>query len=308
MRLHNSGSLVTVAVLLGLAFPSNGDSDQEPPWKSDFRAQYGLKEGELIRRIAPPYPACRAEFFRDRLRQAYNRSNEEVPEAAAKQDYSDYFTKLAWKDGWPVAKLTMQTVPVKPDEGVQLSQLLRMVTGFNAARTDGDGVLARKVTGDFVIQAGADPERLAGALEKILRRECNVAVSIKVEEQEQVVYVFSGRYKARPLPDRKHNQVEIYAFQLGDRREGGGGTGSFAELADHLEGFIGQPVVLEDVADAPKVVEWHYNEGGRKIAGNRNPDRDADPVTENVAVQTGLRVGLETRKIKILVVKEVEEN
>jgi hypothetical protein len=201
----------------------------------------------------------------------------------------------------------MSQVPVKPEEGAQLGQLLRMVTGFSATRTDGWAVLlARSVTGDFVVQADAAPEKLAAALEKILRKDCGLAVSLKVQEDEQNVYRLSGKYEAHPLPGRKNNEIEIYASQLGDRATGGGGSGSLLEFADHVEGFIEAPVVLEGVAGTPKVVEWHFNYRSPVTELQRAQDHDPVAVTENIADQTGLSVKYEKRRIKVLVVEEDE--
>jgi hypothetical protein len=160
------------------------------------------------------------------------------------------------------------------------------------------------VTGDFVVQVGAEPEKLAVALEKILRRDCGLAVSVKVQEDERIAHVLSGKYDAHPRPDRKNNQIEIYATELGDRTTGGGGSGTLAEMCNHVEGFIEEPVIVEEVTGAPREVEWHYNSRSVFTKRQAAEDHDADAVTRNIAAQTGLTVTLERRKIKVLVVAE----
>jgi len=199
----------------------------------------------------------------------------------------------------------MCQLPIKSEEGTDLGHVLRVVIGFNAARTDGRGeVLGRKVTGDFVVQVGVEPEKLAAALETILRKDCGLAVSVKVEEDERVVHVLSGKYAAQPLPGRKDIQIEIYGTELGDRTTGGGASGTLAELCNHVEGFIEEPVILEEVTGTPKVIEWHYNSRSPATKRQVAEDHDADAVTRNIAAQTGLSVNLERRRIKILVVEE----
>jgi hypothetical protein len=81
------------------------------------------------------------------------------------------------------------------------------------------------------VRAGADAEKVAAALEKILRKECDLPVSLAVQEVERDVYVLSGKYEAKPLADRKKNQIEVYGFQLTDRTTGGGGSGTLQEMA-----------------------------------------------------------------------------
>ena len=38
--------------------------EPEPAWKTAFRRAYGLKDEEIIKRVASPFPACRKEFCR----------------------------------------------------------------------------------------------------------------------------------------------------------------------------------------------------------------------------------------------------
>jgi hypothetical protein len=166
---------------------------KESAWKTEFRKAYGLSDSVLFRRVPPPYPDCRAEYFKNRLREFAQRNKLDLPADELNQDRTDYFTKFGWKDGGVVDRLTMQNTPVKPDDGVRLVQLLHMTTGFGHTRTEGDaGLLEEKVTGDFVVRAGADPEKVAVTLEKILRKECHLQVSLTVKEVERAVYVVSG--------------------------------------------------------------------------------------------------------------------
>ncbi len=280
---------------------------KEPEWKTEFRKVYGLKDGELIRRVAPPYPECRAEYFKDRMREVYKRSKLEPPAEVLNRDYTDYFTKFGWKDGWPVDGLGMQNTPVKPDVGVRLVQLMHMATGFGHTRTEGDaGLLERKVTGDFVVRADADPAKVAAALEKILRKDCDLAVSLAVAEVERDVYTLSGKYEAKPLADRKKNLIEIYGFELADRKTGGGGSGSLQKMADHIEGFCESRFAIGEIEGAPKQVEWHFNARSSFTAMQRAQDTDPGSVMANIEAQTGLTAKLEKRKIKVLVVEKAE--
>jgi RNA polymerase sigma factor (sigma-70 family) len=280
---------------------------KEPAWKMRFRKSYGLKDNELIRRVGLPFPECRAEYFRNRLREFYEPRKIPIPDEELKRDYSDHFTKFGWKGDWTVDDLLMQTTPIKPDVGARLAQLLHVTTGFGSPRTQGDAdLLDRKVTGDFVVRAGADPTKVAAALAKILRKECGLSVSLAVQEVERDVYVLSGKYEAKPLADRKKNQIEVYSFDLTNRRTGGGGSGSLSEMADHVEGFIESPIVVGEVKGAPKTVEWHYNSRSPFTAQEWAQDHDAEAVMRNISAQTGLTAKREKRKIKVLMVKKPE--
>ncbi len=280
---------------------------KEPEWKVEFRKAYGLRDGELIRRIAPPYPACRAEYFNDLTRKVYKRSKIDPPAEALSRDYTDFFTKFGWKDDWPVDGLTMHNTPVKPEVGVKVVQLVHMATGFGHTRTEGDsGLSDAKVTGDFVVRADADPAKLAAALEKILRKECDLSVSLSVREVERDVYVLSGKYAAKPLEDREKDAIEIYGFELTDRKTGGGGSGTLRAMADHIEGFCESRIAIGEVAGAPKEVRWHFNYRSPFTALQRAQDTDVESVMGNIANQTGLTANREKRKIKVLFVEKPE--
>jgi RNA polymerase sigma factor (sigma-70 family) len=279
-------------------------AEPEPKWKAEFRAAYGLKDGQLVRRVAPPYPDCRAEYFRNWIREVYKRSKLDAPQEELDKDYSDYFTRFGWKDGWTADGQTSHTVSVKPDEGVSLRRLIDVTIGFHLARLDADPeLLETKVTGDWVVRVGADPTKIAAEVETILRKECGLKVSLAVKDAEREVYVLSGKYDAKPLPDRKAHLVEIYGHELTDRNTGGGGSGSLQKMAEHVEGWIEFPVVVDKVEGAPKRVEWHYNYRSPFTKEQHAEDKDPDSVLKNIAAQTGLTAKREKRTVQVLVVK-----
>jgi hypothetical protein len=280
---------------------------EAPGWKADFIRLYGLRDGEFVRRVAPPHPDCRAEYFRDQIRQLFKRSKQEAPADALNKDYTNYFTKLGWKDGWTVDGHIAHTVPVKPEEGVPVERILDMVAGFARSQLEGDGeLLERKVTGDFVVRVGADQAKIVADLERILRKECDVSASFTIRESERVVYVLSGKYESKPLPDRKPHEIEVYATDLQDRKTGGGGSGSLHEMAEHVGRWLDCQVVVDKVEVAPRRVRWHFNARSPFTAEERLADTDPDKVLANVAAQTGLTVKVEKRKVRVLVVKKAE--
>src|SRR5262249_28021862 len=143
----------------------------------------------------------------------------------------------------------------------------------------------------------------AAALEKILRKECGVQLSLSVIEVKRNVYVLSGNYATKPLKDRPKDLVEIYASELTDRSIGGGGSGSLEELASNLEAFVVVPVILGDVSGSPRRVEWHFNARVPATDKQRMEDTNPESVMKHVTEQTGLTVRREVRKIAVLTIK-----
>lgn len=278
----------------------------DPMWMVEFRWAYGLRDGELIRRVAPPYPECRAEYFKERTREVHKRLRLEVPPEALNRDYSEYFTRFMWKDRWTAGDLMVQVWPIKSDEGVRLAQVINLTTGLAPNRIEGDAeLLEAKVTGDFVVRVGADPEKLAAALERILRKECGLNASLTVREVERKAYVLSGKYQSNPLPNRKKDFVELYGLEL---TEGGGGAnGGLRELAENAERFTGVPVILGEVDGAPPRVGWHFNARSPATPEEQAQDSDPESVMKNITAQTGLTAKREQRKVKVLTVNKAAE-
>ena len=279
----------------------------EPAWKTEFRKVYGLKDGELLRRVAPPYPECRAEYFKDRTREHFKWLKMEPPEAELKKDYTDHYTKFGWKDGWTHPDLIAQMVPVQPDTGVGLDGLLGATIGFPATRMRFDAfadAAETKVTGDWVVRAGTDPDKLVAALEQILRKECGLKVSLAFKDEEREVYVLSGKYVAKPLPGRKENEIEIYAVELSETNGGLGNANNPRDLARAVEGWIEIPIELGTIEGAPKHMTFRINVRTPTTVVSNAEDKDPTKVLENIAAQTGLTAKKEKRTIKVLVVKK----
>jgi hypothetical protein len=277
----------------------------EPDWKKEFRDRYGLKDGEHIRRIAPPYPKCRSEYLAERFGGRAGR----IP-------FDDHFTVLRWKGNWAPAELAKHTLPVKPDDGIALGRLVDMACGVPRTRIeDPEGILNGKVTGDFVVRDESSPENVAKQLGAILKKECKVDATFEFKEEEREVFVLSGKYQAKPLEGRARTEIEIFGHSLVDRSTGGGGSGTFDKLLAHVERHIHHRVVAEKIEGTPKRVSWHDNVRSPMIKDPANgidtyaEDTNAAAVLNNLADQTGLKLAVAKRKVKLLVVKsaKVEE-
>jgi len=280
----------------------NPGGQPEPAWKQAFRDAYGLTADQLVKRVAAPYPKCRADYLAER----FGRPEGGIP-------FAEHFTVLRWKDGWAPGHLARHTLPVKPEEGISVVQLLDRAADVPAHRIEGaallDGVSA---TGDYVVRDGADPEKVVAQLQAILRKECGLKATFRFKDAEGPVRVLTGRYEPKPLDGRKPNEVELYAKHLGDRTTGGGGTGSFDEFLAALERHVGCRVAVEKVEALPAKLSWHYNVRSPMLKDPTRgidtfaEDTDAEAVLANVAAQTGLKVQVEKRKGRVLVVEPAE--
>jgi hypothetical protein len=274
----------------------------EPLWKKEFRAKYGLKDGEHVKRIAEPYPPCRSDYMAEQSAMAAN----QIP-------YDDYFSVFGWKGDWAPPALGRHALPVKPDVGVGLGHLIDMVAGTPRTRVQCPAdLLEEKVTGDFVVRDGATADQIMAQLQPILNRDCKLAVTFKFKEADEDVLLLSGKYAAKPLEGRGRNEIEIFATHLLDRDTGGGGSGGFDAFLAALERHIGKPVAADNIEGRPKMVSWHFNVRSPRLVDPGKgidtfaEDTDAPAVLGNIAAQTGLSVKTEKRKMRVMVVQRAK--
>jgi hypothetical protein len=271
----------------------------EPAWRKEFRDAYALKDGELVKRIPAPYPKCRADYLTDRFR---------AP--AGGKSHDDYFTVLRWKGDWAPAELARHTVPVQPADGISVVQLLDRVADIPANRIVASELLkASTATGDFVVRADADPEKVIAQLQKILQNECALRASFQFENREEDVFILTGKYEPKPHEGRAKDEIEVYATHLIEREKAGGGVrDSFDNFLLGLEQHIGHRVITDKVEGLPKSVLWRFHVRSPAL---KDPTRGIDTLAEdkepnavigNVADQTGLKVKVEKRKVRVLVV------
>lgn len=270
------------------------EKKDEPAWKAEFRKTYGLKDGQLVRRVAPAYPDCRDDYFKDLF-----------PNRQGNIPFGQWFAVLSWKGEWTQEGPGGYTMPVKPDEGITLERLLDKTLKVSGTRLEADlTTRGYKVTGDFVVRDGADPEKAAAELEAILRTECELPVKFSFRDSEEEVFVLGGKYAAKPLDRKKADEVEVYAVYRNDGKTGGGGSGTLKEMAAALERHVGKTVILGKVEGEPKRMSWHFNDRDKPFTRDEYAqDHDPATVLANIAEQTGLKLTTEKRKVRLSVVE-----
>jgi hypothetical protein len=170
--------------------------EEIPPWKKEFLQHYGLAEGEVLKRVAPPFPDCRKEFLRSIF----------PMEPLIDQFPPNY---LAF---WVHPKHT-KGEPQKwglGQEEATVGLISLMIARIDFFELEGEKKLLRTVIGgDFVFREEASVEKRLATLEKILRDECNLAVKMTFHEVEREVLIAQGTLEVKPLEGRKKNHVEL---------------------------------------------------------------------------------------------------
>jgi len=275
--------------------------DDIPAWKKELRESYALAAGEVLRRVAPPYPACRAEFIKVA---GFNGDHPNPPPIF-----------LSWRiPKGPPGEL--QNWGMHGGEATVWSALtMAACVPREEVQADRD-LLNTVIGGDFVFREDATVTERVQALERVLRKDCKLPVRLTFRDEREVV-VARGTLRVKPLEGRAKNHVEVYGSELlpfPPRPALPGRPPSLeflpppaATLPDFLRavgGFINRPIVHEAEAGPGETVTFDLH--APLVGGPEAAFRDPDKVIKHVAEQTGLTFHAEKRKLRVLVVEKAE--
>jgi hypothetical protein len=245
-----------------------------------------LTEGEILKRIAPPFPECRAVAYRA-MRREFG-SHLPVPDVMCIRQTPD-----------PVVSHGYDHVGHTPLSFV-VDSLLEMAVERQEIEGDPE-LLNSPIDGDWIVRESIPVENVLPRLEEILRKECKLPVKLRFDQAEREVIVVKGTYQLAPTSDRK--AIRVYGKVLTER-PGGGGSGTFEEFVRTIGNFLHRRIVSE-VASAPEGrIQWRYNSPFPKIEGWN--DRNEDSVLTHLSEQTGLVFVNEKRKVPALFVDRAE--
>ncbi|MCX7425491.1 MAG: hypothetical protein NTW96_07690 [Planctomycetia bacterium] len=261
------------------------------PSPSDLKASQqwwqltSLAEGEILKRIAPPFPPCRTVYHR--VTNAGWASPPPLPDVHC----------IRWQPGnmrRGEEKVGPATIPFI------VSSLLHIAV----ERQEIEGppeLLNAPIEGDWIVRDGAPPETVLPRMEELLRKECGLAVKLRLDKVEREVIVATGKYRLAPAKEPK--SIRVYGSVLTDGA-GGGGSGDFAEFIRSMGSRVSRRIVNE-VAQPPEGrVEWRYNAPFPRVEGW--DDRDAARVLAHLSEQTGLVFAKAKRNVPVLFVERAE--
>jgi uncharacterized protein (TIGR03435 family) len=265
---------------------------------------YGLKEGDVIRRVAPPFPELRMTYYR-----VGNPSQwQAIPRGPSSMTF-----------GWSDNRLQNAGMSFgASDDGDSLRHVIESALGIKSHELQGPKeLLDTNVPGDWVIRKGANDELIVKQLQEILREDLKLPVKIGFENVEREVYVARGDYNLTPLPGRKAqgqmfytdrsettDNVEIFAEELVPNSGSGGGTGDFTEFLQWLGDWINTKVVDETGKHPERSISWGLHGHMPATDSQIKKDHEAQLVLKNITKQTSLKFTKEKRPVRVLVVKE----
>ena len=262
---------------------------------------YALKTGHSLRRVAPPFPPERLEFYRTNS-QSQAKLIPAGPSAMIFHDHNGRLSRWGMTFGG----------------GYTLLGLLDSLLKIKSQTIEGGEIIMRHVEGDWVVRMETPKDQLIAELQSILQTELSMPIRIEWREIERPVYIARGTYNFMPLENgpmqRKLNRadkvvivdpIEIFAKEL-NSNGGGGGSGEFGEFLEALGQCVESPIISEAVVPEEKYISWHLNRRSPSTDQTRSEDHDPSLLLPNITAQTGLTFTLEQRRVKTLFVEQTD--
>ena len=257
-----------------------GAKAKVPAWRERFDRHYALADGQVLKRVGPPYPAERSDYL-------FFNSRGGSPDP----DRSEVFL---W-DGRLRHRGAM---------GVhRLENVLGFVLKFRRGELDGPAeLLATPIPGDWIIRPGVPKTDFLKPLETILADELKQPIQFTPREVEREVIVARGRYQFHPQGDLPNERaVHLGTESLAASDVGGGGSGSLTEMLDWLGNRVSR-LVVDETESPNERVQWrdHLATSRNEIAADTEAGRASlKRLLENVSKQTSLTLHQERRKVTV---------
>lgn len=256
----------------------------------EFSKVYRLGEKEVLRHI--PEPLDRE------LRSRWYRAVFGRPQSNKMEILTLY---LQWKDArpqWKGAAIGFSK------GGMPIRDVLMMLNAVSPQYIEGDqGLLNRKIPGDWVFDPKAPADEIVAAMQPVLQKEWGVPVKLTFREVERDVYVARGRWDFKPI-SADFPDVQIYGTFLDKDSGSGGATGNFDKFLRAAGSWIGMPIVNEATEPPKKRFSWSYHMPSPFTDQQQAESHDPESVTANLASQTGLEFVKERRQTRVLFVEE----
>jgi len=266
-----------------------------PAWRQRFDKVYHLEEGQVLKRIAPPFIPERKEYYKQ----------EHSDQASRIERPPDFFTfhwdgeLKRWGAGFGSGK--------RPLRGVLNSNLNMNQNSYEGP----EELLEIDVPGDWIVLKDASEEQKLKALEKILAREINRNIRFEKRTVERQAIVATGSFKYHRLPMMQDDRW-IHMFS-DDLTPGGGGGGGTADSVSEFLQAIGNRVVMPviDQTKSPEEISIPYrHHRSAYLSSIEDTAEKAEKLKlllDNISRQTELQFIIEPHPVEIWFVTEIKE-
>ena len=267
--------------------PSAETEEIDPnSWQEKFYSLYRLEDGQVLKRIAPPFIPERTAYLKSI--QAGRYSPNTPPQLV-----SQYFN---W-DG----KLSIKGARVGSDIP-RLNSILESVIGLGNREYDiPSDILSADMSGDWTVRKDTPQEELLQALEQIIKDETSRDIDFVKQKVESEVIIARGKYDFKPLSDVKEkDSVHIYVDKVDAYSGAGGGSGTLGKFLQWVGNRIGMNIIDETEAEDVEL-SWRNHDSSELSRLNHDTEpynQRLDLLLKNLNQQTGLTFERKTATVE----------
>jgi hypothetical protein len=269
------------------------NADDEKKALDEFRRLYSLKEGEVWKRITPPFSPARAVYWRTSHPPHLDADSASRPPTSM---------TFAWRNGaldlsgWSAG-------------GSDLFYPLWLIARIHRQEIEGDVELLRsdRVIGDWICREGVSRQEMIAGLEKVLNRDCGLRVRLSLRDVKRQVFVAHGEFKFQPLTGVKSDYgINLYDKEVPGRFICAQAHGALDQLIRDIGPYV-RIRTASEVKNPPKdTLTWSSWASSEHSRVEDVKDRDVANVLRHVTEQTGLTFKEETRTVPVLFVEELK--
>ena len=248
-----------------------------PPWRQRFDEVYQLEEGEVLKRIAPPFIPERMDYYKA----------EHESQAELIPDGPDSVT-FHW-DG------KLKNWGMAFGSGVsRLNHVLSGVLRLKSYEYDGPKeLLDIDLPGDWIIRDDAPQEAKLRALESLVERDLGRKIRFQKHSALQNVIVATGRFTFHPpVGTYESTSVHLYAEEADQNEGAGGGTAdSIQKFLEMLGDRVGMPVIDRTEQDAQVTIPYRHHRSSSvgRIEDEKERTRQLRILLDRLTAQTELQ-------------------
>ncbi len=267
------------------------DTQQTRAWEQRFHELYRLEEGEVLRRVAPPFIAERMDYYRNE----HQYQAEAIPRGPDHMSFHWNGALRNWGMGF--------------GQQESLSGVLGTVLRLKRFEYDGpEELLGLELPGDWIVRDELPQEVKLHALEELIAREVGRKIRFEKRSVNRQVIIATGRFKFHPPTETyESTSVHMYADEVDPDEGAGGGTAdSLAEFLQRVGNRINMPVIDRTEADQEMRIPYRHHRSSRvhRETDEQERTRKLRLLLDHLTEQTDLRFKMETQLVEVWFVVE----
>ena len=267
-------------------------ADEKTAGRQRFDEIYRLAEGEVLKRIGPPY-------LPERMKHYPGGRDSTMP-----RDFEQKLTMVFLWDG-QLRVWGASTSPANP-----LGSVLSSVLRLQSYEYEGPKALLdlRLPPGDWIIRDKVPQEVKLRALEELVARELKRTIRFEKRTVKREVLFATGRFQFHPpIGTYENTAVHLYATATDPTESAGGGTAfSVREFLQKLGDMVNVPVISQAEPNSPLNIPYRHHRSAYLgvIEDPRERARELKVLLEHLTAQTELQFEVRREPVEVWYVTE----